>query len=275
MTFSENIKKFRLEKKLTQEQLAVKLGISPQAVSKWETSEVYPDGALLLPLAKALSVSLDELFGNDSVFLSDISRRIITLIHDTESGNRFSLIRDICWQIERGLFNCLMKIDEKYDPNDIQKQKNASYILSDNGFTVVSNGVEPFFALFPQPKDGFGHFLENKQQLEKIFSALSHADTTDALIWLYRKPENYVFEDAVLAKDCNIREEQLGRVMEELSFLHIVRKEELTVNNKKRVLFYSQPSHILIALFLIAREIGYKGAYSLQSHRRNLPFIQK
>ena len=51
MSLSANIKRLRLEKNLTQEQLATKLGVSAQAVSKWETSETYPDGALLVPLA--------------------------------------------------------------------------------------------------------------------------------------------------------------------------------------------------------------------------------
>ena len=51
MSLSGNIRRLRLEKNLTQEQLAAKLGVSAQAVSKWETSETYPDGALLVPLA--------------------------------------------------------------------------------------------------------------------------------------------------------------------------------------------------------------------------------
>ena len=39
MSLSQNIKKLRLEKGLTQEQLALKLGVSAQAVSKWENSD--------------------------------------------------------------------------------------------------------------------------------------------------------------------------------------------------------------------------------------------
>ena len=58
MSLSENIKKARLERQMTQEQLAEKLGISPQAVSKWETSETYPDGALLVPLSNVLGVCI-------------------------------------------------------------------------------------------------------------------------------------------------------------------------------------------------------------------------
>ena len=76
MTLSQNIKQFRLERNLTQEQLGATLGISGQAISKWETSETYPDGAMLVPLAQALGVSLDKLFGNEIYTMEDISLRI-------------------------------------------------------------------------------------------------------------------------------------------------------------------------------------------------------
>lgn len=273
MSLSENIKKFRLEKNLTQEQLAAKLCISAQAVSKWETSDTYPDGTLLLPLARELGVSLDELFGNKSASMPDISRQIIALIGETDPEQRFPLAWDICWQIERGLFNCCMEIDTRYAPDEAKNQHNDSYILSDNGFTMVSNGSEPFFAVFPQPKEGFEDFLADKEALQNIFAALSHDDTVNALMWLYRRPENYIFESAVLARDCGICGEQTDRVMEELSLLKVVSKQELTVNNQKRTLFRSHPRHILIALFSIARKIGYSGAYSLQSHWKSTPFF--
>lgn len=273
MSLSENIKKFRLEKNLTQEQLAAKLCISAQAVSKWETSDTYPDGTLLLPLARELGVSLDELFGNKSASMPDISRQIIALIRETDPDHRFPLAWDICWQIERGLFNCCMEIDTRYAPDEAKNQHNDSYILSDNGFTMVSNGSEPFFAVFPQPKEGFEDFLADKEALQNIFAALSHDDTVNALMWLYRRRENYIFESAVLARDCGIHGEQTDRVMEELSLLKVVSKQELTVNNQKRTLFRSHPRHILIALFSIARKIGYSGAYSLQSHWKSTPFF--
>lgn len=273
MSLSENIKKFRLEKNLTQEQLAAKLCISAQAVSKWETSDTYPDGTLLLPLARELGVSLDELFGNKSASMPDISRQIIALIRETDPDRRFPLAWDICWQIERGLFNCCMEIDTRYAPDKAKNQHNDSYILSDNGFTMVSNGSEPFFAVFPQPKEGFEDFLADKEALQNIFAALSHDETVNALMWLYRRRENYIFESAVLARDCGICGEQADRVMEELSLLKVVSKQELTVNNQKRTLFRSHPGHILIALFSIARKIGYSGAYSLQSHWKSTPFF--
>ena len=275
MSLSANIKRLRLEKNLTQEQLATKLGVSAQAVSKWETSETYPDGALLIPLANALEVSLDELFGNELVTMADISSKIVKLIHNTEPKERFNVARDIGWQIERGLFNCRMEIEKKYDPNEIKNQKNASYILDDNGFTIVSNGKEPFFSVFPQPVEGYGHFLNDKDDLQKIFAALSHTSTMTALIYLYHKNENYVFESAVLERDCEIANDQINAVIDNLLTLKLIWKQELTINGESRVLYYSRPSHKLLAVLLMTREIGYKGAYSLQSHIRNTPFIKE
>ncbi len=64
--FSERLKKFRAIEGLTQEELAVKLGISPQAVSKWETGKSLPETGMIVPMAKLFHISADELLGNVS-----------------------------------------------------------------------------------------------------------------------------------------------------------------------------------------------------------------
>ena len=56
------IKSLRLNASMTQEQLAQKLGISPQAVSKWESGTNMPDIQLLPELSVLFGVSIDSLF---------------------------------------------------------------------------------------------------------------------------------------------------------------------------------------------------------------------
>jgi tellurite methyltransferase len=67
-----NISRYRKALGLTQEALAAKLGITFQAVSKWETGQTVPDTTLLPTLAQTLKVSIDKLLGY-TAFNSDIS----------------------------------------------------------------------------------------------------------------------------------------------------------------------------------------------------------
>ena len=61
--FSEIFKALRLDKQLTQEQVAEVFGVSPQAVSRWENSTSYPDVTLLPAIASFFETTVDELLG--------------------------------------------------------------------------------------------------------------------------------------------------------------------------------------------------------------------
>jgi len=65
LNFKENLKKLRKEKNISQEQLAEKLNISRQAISKWESGKAYPDIDNLILLRDIFNVSLDELIVNE------------------------------------------------------------------------------------------------------------------------------------------------------------------------------------------------------------------
>ena len=66
MTFHEHLTRRRKALGLSQEELAAKIGVSRQAVSKWETGDVVPDLNRLLALAEALNTSLDALCGREA-----------------------------------------------------------------------------------------------------------------------------------------------------------------------------------------------------------------
>ena len=65
------IKEFRKKKDMTQEKLAEYLKVSFQAVSKWETGAASPDLSMIVPLARLLDVTTDELFG----LVNDVDER--------------------------------------------------------------------------------------------------------------------------------------------------------------------------------------------------------
>lgn len=63
LKIGENIKTFRIQRNITQEELATYLGVTPQAVSKWESQNGYPDIELIPSIADFFSVATDDLFG--------------------------------------------------------------------------------------------------------------------------------------------------------------------------------------------------------------------
>lgn len=64
---AENLRKYRLLKNLTQEDIAEHLGITAQSVSKWERGESYPDITFLPALANIFETSVDLLIGMDTI----------------------------------------------------------------------------------------------------------------------------------------------------------------------------------------------------------------
>ena len=276
MSLSQNIRKYRLEKELTQEQLASLLGVSAQAVSKWETSETYPDGALLVPLANALGVSLDVLFDYRMHSMEDISERIQHLIRNTPREKRFHLVRDLCWQMEKGLFFFSEQRDfvEKYSPDEICKQKQSSYILNDYGFTHISNGVAPFFSVFPEYGEGFSDVIGDGEDIRKLFEVLSSPEAMRVLLFIHKQKSDYIFESEVLARACEMEASLAKDILNRLMKCNLVSFERIDIDGEQRVLYHTCPSHKIIALLLFAHELSYRGSYCLQAENRNKPFLK-
>lgn len=69
----KNIRRMRLEKGMTQRELAHHVRVSVQAVSKWENDRAFPDLVLLPDIARIFGVTLDELFRCESTDGEDVS----------------------------------------------------------------------------------------------------------------------------------------------------------------------------------------------------------
>ena len=69
------ISKCRKDKKLTQEQLSEKLGISDRAVSKWERGLCLPDASIMLPLCEILGINVNELLSGEMINNKDYNKK--------------------------------------------------------------------------------------------------------------------------------------------------------------------------------------------------------
>ena len=99
LTIGTNIRALRRKHHITQEQLADKLGVSYQSVSRWENDTCYPDMELLPALARIFSVSIEHLLGvseedkNDKIM--EMMRWLTAMNHPADTERIVSLMTEL------------------------------------------------------------------------------------------------------------------------------------------------------------------------------------
>ncbi|MGL6174187.1 MAG: helix-turn-helix domain-containing protein [Cellulosilyticaceae bacterium] len=119
--FSEVFKKLRKEHDLTQEQIADIIGVSPQAVSRWECDTTYPDISILPIIAEFFNVSIDELLGTQK---SKLQKKVHTYNEALKDAFSKGLIYD-CID--------LMRAAVKEFPNNYHFLNKLMYVLFVSG----------------------------------------------------------------------------------------------------------------------------------------------
>ena len=80
-----NIKTFRKNKGFTQEELAGMLGVTPQAVSRWESEAGLPDVSMIVPIAQTLNITTDALLGYQVLSQDDrVSKQVFEKMKEFE-----------------------------------------------------------------------------------------------------------------------------------------------------------------------------------------------
>ena len=74
MNLAENLKKIRKDNNLSQEQLAEKLGVSRQSVSKWESNQAYPEMDKVLQICQLFNLNIDDLLNQDIKEVNNIKQ---------------------------------------------------------------------------------------------------------------------------------------------------------------------------------------------------------
>lgn len=76
MKFADNLKNLRKRRNISQEQLAEKVGVSRQSVSKWETSEAYPEMNNILELCKIFKCNISDLVNDKMIDIDSLDEEV-------------------------------------------------------------------------------------------------------------------------------------------------------------------------------------------------------
>lgn len=171
----EQLAFLRREKQVTQEQLAQAVGVTNQAVSKWESGQSYPDITLLPALAAYFDVTVDELLGVARPRgMRNIYLEIKELFQATPEEECFSLAFKLATLIHEGAVSKGYKAylpwnaDDQYGLDKEPYKWGMSICSEPEGATAhIRNGI--FFAdqKYYQPMEG-GDMVEVRQTLQKL-----------------------------------------------------------------------------------------------------------
>ena len=148
MKFGDNLKKIRILKKLSQEDLAEKVNVSRQSVSKWETGDAYPTMNNLLELCKIFHCKINDLV-NDSIIDidslgDDVKTKVVSLKKEEQKKMKvLSKIISVISKIGRIFcyvaipFICLVLIFSPYLIDKVEiKDNNLTLNLKNNNINI-------------------------------------------------------------------------------------------------------------------------------------------
>ena len=154
MTLGSRINEYRRQRNITQEQLADAMGVSSQAVSKWENDISCPDISVMPQLADYFNVTLDRLVRGEEPMRpqvlqgnakKDINTMILRIVVDSADGDKVRVnlpIALIIAGLEVGLPFANMNFGNSGNVNDAIKQIDFSQIITLVESGMVGNIVE-------------------------------------------------------------------------------------------------------------------------------------
>ena len=246
MSLGESILAARKAAGLSQEALGEKLGVVSQTVSKWERGESAPDAALLVPLADALGVSLDALFGR-TLTDGEMEERLLNWLrpkNEDERGESVLRFHRLQLELSIGILNGTVSWPEM--PDDLR----YTY-LGDRTISLCARDPENQAAfIFRKPKAGWSSLFQNPEETRMIWYALGDEETRQAALRILASPSRCIREDA-LADILGL--ENPAETTARLRVLGLLHSDTCRVNGEETKLYWTVPDPRILAMFLMAR----------------------
>lgn len=256
----EQITQYRKALNITQEELGKAAGVSTQAVSRWENGGA-PDVALLPAIADKLGVTIDALFGREGGERVDIHDVMARWLASVPQKDRFDQLCRLNWTALKNMVAGVGKFPEIGYLESCEQSERESGIrhLStsqawlEGGFMLDVHAEDMSFAtVWPRPEKGYDAYFAPRDLYRKMFAVLSRPGCLELMEYLHsQKFRMYVPEN--LARVLNLPLEEVRTILDELCELHIVRKEELQLEEKISNAYYQYNSVELVPFLYMAR----------------------
>lgn len=234
-SIGENIKKYRLQKGYTQDKLGREVGVTTQAVSKWERGST-PDAEILPLIADALDISIDALFGREEM---DMQLTMTKKLSTMASADAFRHAFNFCWSIILGLTGEVNFTEDFIDTftshTGVKRDICPDYfakVIRDDGIAMarMSNDFSHFFLMVqPQDESVLAHF-ESQEAIRQVFVLFSDKKILKIVYYLYTKSSIPVTEP-LICSGTGLEPHEVARCMKTLCDRQIVYRMKIATTD--------------------------------------------
>lgn len=278
--FNNSLKRIRKERGITQEQLADKVGVSPQAVSKWELSS-YPDPQLLPAIADFLGVTIDELFGRAPEKEMSVHERAMLELYDMPQNNDGAKKRlEYTYQLVRAAVMGCCGCNEFGDiPDNVRASEYSSYSLycCDAGFIFGRlNANLPFMLVMPEPEKGYDDVLAYDKRAVEFFAFLGMPNALRAMYFLAGRSTTFFFKIETLMHELSISHDNAKEIIDNLLKFNFIREGTLDGGtNESEKIYQYLADYTLIPFLAFTRTLTSRPhSFNHSNSGREKPFLK-
>ena len=224
MKLNEQIAFLRKEKGITQEELATALGVTNQAVSKWEKGQNCPDIELLPEIADYFNISIDDLMGHTSgSSAEELILQMRTLLNSTEDSTDFSIGIRFAFALHAALLTKYISCND-VDSINADKLFGESASSDDDyswgisainmpGISTIRRGGSVFYSSNENLKLD-NAYLRHIAAVFRTFSDIGNLKTFRAVFYLTRADENCYIGIEEIAEESGLSAERVEKAIE-------------------------------------------------------------
>ncbi len=188
----DQIKKHRKKRGMTQEELGDMIGVTTQAVSKWERGG-SPDVELLPKIAGALGITINMLYEQEQI--RSLEDALIDEIVEMGSKEGFNRLLPFVWKTMMGLsgLDTAKKgfADDGRAPGELREKNGYHYYARasfDDGMINAKMDSDFRYCFFmPEPENGYAAYFADQEELSETFSVLAEKDVLKILFYMYTR----------------------------------------------------------------------------------------
>lgn len=248
--FHSNLAARRKELRLTQEQLAARMNVSPQAVSKWERAS-YPDAEQLPKLAAALDISLDSLFGiRQQTAEADPVQAVSNAVQAAAPAERAELIAKLFYAAV-----CA------YDPSaegetgrlrSSYEHETYAGLHTDRELALQRLNSDLRYCIFMEkPEGGAAAYLRDEARIVRLLTTLADVDAIRMVKYMAGSCRNKLFVPEKLAERLHIPQDKVQSIINRLDRFGIVWRMAADLGGDIPVIMYGYTHNPALAMILV------------------------